>query len=83
MTEDLRNLLSVASPILLGLVTWFLRGVAADIRENTRRVEALVLKSELHDARIVTLERESAHYRVLVDDMRGFLATQGFRKRDS
>ena len=82
MSPELQGLLSVASPILLGIVTWFLRGIASDIKETSKQVAAITTELKLHDARIVSLERELTTLRIVVDDLRGFLASAGFRRRD-
>lgn len=81
MTEELRTLVSVASPLLLSIVAWFVRVMMADIRDMAKAVQAATVKLELHDARIVQLERETMHLRIVVDDLRGFLARMGFRER--
>ncbi len=82
MSPEQRDILNIVSPLLLGLVAWFLRGMATDIKETSKAVTALVTESKLHDGRIAILEREQAHQRVLLEDLRGFLAQQGFKRRD-
>ncbi len=81
MSEELRNLLAVASPLLLGLVSWFVRGIAADIKDTAKAVQTATTKLELHDARIIAMERVQTQQQIVLDDLRGFLARRGFRQR--
>lgn len=72
-----------------GLVVWLLRRMVAQVEKAVETVDLHTTELQLLRAEIQTLkatdtrlEREQDRDRILLDDLRGFLATQGFRKRE-
>jgi hypothetical protein len=81
VTSELQTLISAASPLLLGVVAWFIRGMASDFKEMAATLSSLNTVVALQEARIKRVEDDNANLRLRVEDMIGFLQAEGFRKR--
>lgn len=85
MTENGRDVVMLLATVLLAVVGWFAKTSFDDFKATMKAVAGDVAKAttklELHDARIVQLERELTHQRIVLDDLRGFLARRGFQER--
>lgn len=64
-----------------GLTLWFLRRMVRDIEEALRRVEQHTLELAKLQGDSKRLELEVERMRIILDDLRGFLAKRGFRQR--
>ena len=81
MTSELQTLISAASPLLLGAVTWFVRGMAADFRATAHTVTEHTTQLAIQAAELKRLQDDNTRLHLRVEDMIGFLQAEGFRKR--
>ncbi len=82
MTPELQTLVSAASPVLLGVVAWFMRGMASDFKTVTATQQVHVTALALIESRVKRLEEENTLLRRRLDDIRGFAAKKGFQPRE-
>lgn len=76
------ELLHWASLALLGVVTWFVRGMASDFKEVVRSVNEHATRIAVLEQGAARCEAELALMREKYEDLAGFLSTQGFKRRD-